>query len=136
MKYSRDLKLAELRSGGTGTTRYKNAIAAGIKYPQKLLSLKGLCLQARLITFLRLNIAKHLLNLPAGQDYEFVYDDTGKFQNVKLVNIEGGKQEEEASKEDQARIAGFTNQSRSGRIVLKIIDRAIEIAMGTNGYRS
>ena len=29
LKFSRDLKLAEIRSGGTGTTRYKNAIAAG-----------------------------------------------------------------------------------------------------------
>mgnify|MGYP003108634533 FL=1 len=130
LKYSRDLKLAELRSGGTGTTRYKNAIAAGLipKTPE----FERFMLTGKIDNSFEAEYRKTLTKPPAGQDYEFVYDDTGKFQNVRLVNIEGGKQEEEASKEDQARIATFTNQSRSGRIVLENIDRAIEIAMGTS----
>ena len=130
LKFSRDLKLAEIRSGGTGTTRYKNAIAAGLvpKTPE----FERFMLTGKIDNSFEAEYRKTLTKPPAGQDYEFVYDDTGKFQNVRLVNIEGGKQEEEASKEDQARIAGFTNQSRSGRIVLENIDRAIEIAMGTD----
>jgi hypothetical protein len=44
------------------------------------------------------------------------------------VKIEGGKQEKEVSEEDQARIEQFINQSRSGRIVLENLDRAIELA--------
>ena len=130
LKYSRDLKLAEIRSGGTGTTRYKNAIAAGLipKTPE----FERFMLTGKIDNSFEAEYRKTLTKPPAGQDYEFVYDDTGKFQNVRLVNIEGGKQEEEASKEDQARIATFTNQSRSGRIVLENIDRAIEIAMGTS----
>lgn len=130
LKYSRDLKLAEIRSGGTGTTRYKNAIAAGLvpKTPE----FERFMLTGKIDNSFEAEYRKTLTKPPAGQDYEFVYDDTGKFQNVRLVNIEGGKQEQDASEEDQARIATFTNQSRSGRIVLENIDRAIEIAMGTS----
>ncbi len=130
LKYSRDLKLAEIRSGGTNTTRYKNAIAAGLvpKTPE----FERFMLTGKIDNSFEAEYRKTLTKPPAGQDYEFVYDDTGKFQNVRLVNIEGGKQEQDASKEDQARIATFTNQSRSGRIVLENIDRAIEIAMGTS----
>lgn len=136
LKYSRDLKLAELRSGGTGTTRYKNAIAAGLvpKTPE----FERFMLTGKIDNSFEAEYRKTLTKPPAGQDYEFMYDDMGQFQGVKLVNIEGGKQEQTASKEDQARIEGFTNQSRSGRIVLENIDRAIEIAMGTSmatGFR-
>ena len=130
LKYSRDLKLAELRSGGSKTTRYKNAIAAGLvpKTPE----FERFMLTGKIDNSFEAEYRKTLTKPPAGQDYEFVYDDTGKFQNVRLVNIEGGKQEQDASEEDQGRIATFTNQSRSGRIVLENIDRAIEIAMGTS----
>ena len=126
LKYSRDLKLAEIRSGGTGTTRYKNAIAAGLipKTPE----FERFMLTGKIDNSFEAEYRKTLTKPPAGQDYEFVYDDTGKFQNVRLVNIEGGKQEQDASKEDEARLERFTNQSRSGRIVLENLDRAIELA--------
>lgn len=126
LKYSRDLKLAELRSGGNKTTRYKNAIDAGLipKTPE----FERFMLTGKIDNSFEAEYRKTLTKPPAGQDYEFVYDDTGKFQNVKLVNIEGGKQEKEVSEEDQARIEQFTNQSRSGRIVLENLDRAIELA--------
>jgi len=129
LKYSRDVKLAELRSGGTGTTRYKNAIAAGLV--PKTTEFERFMLTGKIDNSFEAEYRKTLTKPPAGQDYEFVYDEMGQFQNVKLVNIEGGKQEETAGKEDQARIEKFTNQSRSGRLVLENIDRAIEIAMGT-----
>lgn len=126
LRYSRDLKLAELRSGGTGTTRYKNAIAAGLvpKTPE----FERFMLTGKIDNSFEAEYRKTLTKPPAGQDYKFVYDDMGQFQGVKLVNIEGGKQEKEVSKEDQARIEKFTNESRSGRIVLENLDRAIELA--------
>ena len=129
LKYSRDVKLAELRSGGTGTTRYKNAIAAGLV--PKTTEFERFMLTGKIDNSFEAEYRKTLTKPPAGQDYEFVYDEMGQFQSVKLVNIEGGKQEQTAGKEDQARIEKFTNQSRSGRLVLENIDRAIEIAMGT-----
>lgn len=126
LKYSRDLKLAELRSGGSKTTRYKNAIDAGLipKTPE----FERFMLTGKVDNSFEAEYRKSLTKPPAGQDYEFIYDDMGQFQGVKLVNIEGGKQSEEVSKEDQARIEKFTNQSRSGRIVLENIDAAIQLA--------
>ena len=128
LKYSRDLKLAELRTG-KGTTRYKNAIQAGLipDTPE----FKRFMLTGKIDNSFEAEYRKTLAKPPAGQDYEFKYDDLGQFQGVKLVNIEGGKQEKELSDEAQARFARVANQSRSGRIVLENIDRAIEIAMGT-----
>ncbi len=126
LKYSRDVKLAELRSGGTGTTRYKNAIAAGLV--PKTTEFERFMLTGKIDNSFEAEYRKTLTKPPAGQDYEFVYDEMGQFQNVKLVNIEGGKQELTVGKEDQARFEKFTNESRSGRIVLENLDRAIELA--------
>ena len=126
LKYSRDVKLAELRSGGTGTTRYKNAIAAGLV--PKTTEFERFMLTGKIDNSFEAEYRKTLTKPPAGQDYEFVYDEMGQFQSVKLVNIEGGKQEQTAGKEDQARFEKMTNQSRSGRIVLENIDTAIQLA--------
>lgn len=126
LKYSRDVKLAELRSGGTGTTRYKNAIAAGLV--PKTTEFERFMLTGKIDNSFEAEYRKTLTKPPAGQDYEFLYDEMGQFQGVKLVNIEGGKQEQTAGKEDQARFEKMTNQSRSGRIVLENIDTAIQLA--------
>jgi hypothetical protein len=68
LKYSRDLKLAELRAGGTGTTRYKNAIAAGLipKTPE----FERFMLTGKIDNSFEAEYRKTLTKPPAGQACE------------------------------------------------------------------